>query len=308
MAKLRKLDYGLPSGNDALTVRFGIEQGVFEAEGIDLTARIVFGGPELAAAYTSGEISIGGIGSPSGLPFMAEGHPFKIIGSGCRQRAHLYLGVRKGIGDYQALRGKRLGLLSIGSCPTWIARRMLIHNGLDPDEDVEMVPLNRDYPRIVEILAEGGIDAMLATEPNLSIGEDRGVLDIWAAAYEASYLPHFQWIVRVANTVFIEREPETVTAVLRGCQRSAHLASENKDAFVAFVARQYGASERTARQAMNREMPHYQLDCQVEMAGLQVAVDLLHEYGGIDRPMQAEAFTDLRYQPALEAFTVIRKH
>ena len=67
MAGLRKIEYGLPSGNDALTVRLGIEKGIFEDEGLDLSARIVFGGPELAAAYDSGDISIGGIGSPSGL-------------------------------------------------------------------------------------------------------------------------------------------------------------------------------------------------------------------------------------------------
>ena len=51
MTRLRKLEYGLPSGNDALTVRLGIEKGLFEAEGLDLSVRIVFGGPELADAF-----------------------------------------------------------------------------------------------------------------------------------------------------------------------------------------------------------------------------------------------------------------
>ena len=301
MATLRKLEYGLPSGNDALTVRFGIEHGMFEAEGIDLATRIVFGGPDLAAAYASGEIPIGGIGSPSGLPFMAAGEPFKIIGSGCRQKAHMYLGVQNGIEGYKALRGKRIGMLSIGSCPSWIVRRILSQNGLDPDRDVTLVPLLDEYPRIVDILAEGRIDAMLATEPNLSIGIHRNLLDIWAAAYDRPYLPRFQWIVRVANTDFIAREPETVAAVLRGCRNSAHYAANNQDAFIAFVARQYDTSEGAARRAMDREMPHYQLDCQVDMEGLQASVDLLHEHGGIDRPRRAAEFTDLRFQPELSA-------
>ncbi len=301
MAGLRKLEYGLPSGNDALTVRFGIEQGIFEAEGLDLSARIIFGGPELAAAYDTGDIPIGGIGSPSGLHAMAAGKRFKVIGSGCRQRAHMYLGVRKDIRSYQDLRGKRLGVLSIGSCPTWIARKILIREGLDPDTDIIFVPLLEEYPRIVDILEEGRIDAFLATEPNLSIGEDRGLLDVWTAAYETPYLPNYQWIVRVANIDFIEREPELVTAVLRGCRRAAHHAVDNEDEFIRFVARQYGASERAIRRAMAREMPHYQLDCQLDMAGLQVSVDMLHEYGGITNPTRAETFTDLRFQPEAPA-------
>lgn len=307
MAALRKIEYGLPSGNDALTVRLGIARGIFEAEGLDLSARIVFGGPELAAAYDSGELPIGGIGSPSGLNAMAAGKRFKIIGSGCRQRAHMFLGVAKGIHGYQELRGKRLGLLSLGSCPSWIVRKILIHNGLDPDEDVTLVPLLAEYPRIVEILQEGRIDAFLATEPNLSIGEERGVLDLWAAAYEAPYLPHFQWIVRVANTDFIEREPDLVAAVLRGCQRSAHYAARHADEFAAFVAQLYGASEQAARRAVARELPLYQLDCQIDMAGLQASLDMLHEFGSVERFLRAEDFTDLRFQPGLSAAQNISK-
>lgn len=35
MASVRKIEYGLPSGNDALTVRFGIGKRIFEAKGLD---------------------------------------------------------------------------------------------------------------------------------------------------------------------------------------------------------------------------------------------------------------------------------
>ena len=297
MARLRKIEYGLPSGNDALTVRLGIEKGIFEAEGLDLSVRIVFGGPEGAAAYHSGDLPIGNIGSPSGLNAIAAGGNFRIIASGCRQRAHMFLGVRKGIGGFQELRGKRLGLLSIGSCPSWIARKMLIHEGLDPDKDITFVPLLEDYPRIIEIMADGRIDACLATEPNLSIGEEKGILDIWAAAYDEPYLPHYQWIVRVAHADFIENEPDLVAAVLRGCRRSAHYAARHADEFAAFVARRYGTSERAAQRAVARELPHYQLDCQIDLSGLQASVDMLYEFGGIERPMRAEDFTDLRFQP-----------
>ncbi len=295
MAGLRKIDYGVPSGNDALTVRFGIENGIFEAEGLDLRMRVVFGGPEIAAAFDSGEVQIGSLGSPSGINAMASGKRFRIIASGCRQRAHMYLGVRKGISGYKALRGKKIGLLSIGSCPSWIVRKMLNHHGLDPDNDVTLVPLQNDYPRIIEFVEDGRIDACLATEPNLSIGEEKNVLDIWAAAYDAPYLPHFQWIVRVANSDLIERDPNLINTVLRGCRRAAHYAADHIDAFSLFIARYYGASDSAARRAVQRELPLYQLDCQLDMSGLQHSVDLLHEFGGIDQPMQATDFVDLRF-------------
>lgn len=296
MRALRKIKYGVPSGNDALTVRFGIEEGLFADEGLDLSMQVVYGGPELAAAFDQGDLQIGSLGSPSGIPPMAAGKRFRIVASGCRQKAHMFLGVRKDVSSYAQLAGKRIGLLSIGSCPSWIVHKILARHGLDPARDVTLVALHDTYPRIIELVEEGAIDACLATEPNLAIGEDRNVLNVWAAAYEADYLPRFQWIVRVANLDLIERDPDLIEAVLRGCRRSAHHAREKLDAFTAFVARYYDTDPASARRAMQREMPHYQLDCTLDMVGLQNAVDMMHDLGGIDRPRQAEEFTDLRFQ------------
>ena len=299
VSNMRAIEYGTPCGNDALTVRFGIEQGVFDALGLDLSMRTIFGGPEIAAALDSGEVPVGSLGSTSAIPAMAAGKQFRIVASGCRQQAHIFLGVNKSIADYDALRGKRIGVLSIGSCPSWIVQRMLIRHGLDSQRDVILVPLLKDYPRIIEFMADGRIDACLATEPNLSIGEDRGVLNTWAAAYEEPYLPRLQWIVRVANSQFLAREPEVVANVLHGCRLAAHHAAHNVDDFARFVARYYGASEMAARHAVDRELPRYQLDCQLDMPGLQNSVDMLHELGGIARAMKAREFTDLQFQADL---------
>jgi len=299
VSELRKVEYGVPTDKCAVTVRLGIKKGIFEAEGLDLSVKVVFGGPEIAAAYDSGELQIGEIGSPPGVNAIAAGKGFTIVGSGCRQRAHLFLGVRKGIHSFEELRGRRLGLLGIGSCADWIGRKMLMKEGLKPDKDVTFVPLLSEYPRVVEIMAEGRIDACLASEPNLSIGEERGILNVWAAGFDADYLPEYQWIVRVARTELIDRDPDLVATVLRCCRRSAHYAAEHVDEWVGFATRQYGTNERAARHAVERELPHFQLDCHVDMAGLQRSVNLQHELGGIDRAMKAEEFVDLRFQPDL---------
>ena len=299
MTGLRKIEYGAPTDKSADTVRLGVEKGIFEEEGLDLSVTVVFGGPEIAAAYESGALRIGEIGSPPAINAIAAGMPFKIVASGCRRRAHMFFGVRKGIGSFEELKGKRLGLLGIGSCPDWIARKILRRHGLEPDRDVTFVPLLDQYPRIVDIMEEGRIDACLAIEPNLSIGEEKGLLDVWAAGFDEPYLPHFQWIVRVARDDLIESDPELVAAVIRGCRRSAHYAARHVDEWVAFAARQFGASQAAARRGIERELPHFHLDCQIDMPGLQVAVDMQHELGGIARPMKATDFVDLRFQPDL---------
>ena len=299
MASLRKVVFGTPTDKSALTVRLGAEKGIFEEEGLDLSVEVVFGGPEIAAAYESGALQIGTIGSPPAINAIAAGLPFKIIASGTRRRAHMFFGVRKGIETFDDLKGKRLGLLGIGSCPDWIARKILRRHDLEPDRDVTFVPLLDQYPRIIEIMEEGRIDACLAFEPNLSIGEDKGLLDVWAAGWDEPYLPHYQWMVCVARNDLIETDPALVAAVLNGCRRSAHYAAGHVDEWVGFSARQFGISEAVARRALEREMPHFHLDYHIDMSGLQVAVDMQQELGGIEGPMRAEEFVDLRYQPDL---------
>lgn len=294
---LRTVQYGAPTDKCAVTVRLGVEAGIFEEEGLDLSVRVIFGGPEIAAAYDSGELEIGEFGSPPAINAIAAGKRFKIIGSGCRQRAHLYFCVAKGIDSYDALKGKRVGVLGIGSCSDWITRKIVSHHGLDPDADIEIVPLLTNYPRVVDLVADGSLDACLITEPSVAIGEERGVLDYWVAGYEDAYLPDYQWIVRVARDELIERDPDFVRAVLRGCRKSAHYAATHTDEWVKLAARQYGASKDAAQRAVERELPHFQLDCQIDMDGLQAASDLQYRLGAIELPVQAEDLVDLRFVP-----------
>jgi NitT/TauT family transport system substrate-binding protein len=293
---LRTVDFGTPSNNDALSVRFGIREGVFERLGIDLRVRTLFGGPAIAAAFDSGEIGIGSLGSPSGLVPLAAGARFKVVGSGCRQAAHMYLGVRKSVSSYAELKGCRIGVLSIGSCPSWIVHRMLRCHGLDPGKDVQLVALHDRYPRIIELVESGELDACLVTEPNLSIGESRELLDVWAAAYEAPYLPRFQWIVRVANEQLLHRDPELVATVLAGCNASAQLAVEHCEPFVHFVAHYYGVEPSAVQAGMRRELPRYQVNGTLDLDGLELAVDLMHELGGIEQKLVLESFCDLQFQ------------
>ena len=295
-SSLRHVVFGTPSNNDALTIRFGCQQGVFERLGIDLELKTLFGGPAIADAFHSGTIEVGSLGSPSALVPMSKGARFQVVASGCRQAAHLYLGVRVGIDDWGGLRGSRIGVLSVGSCPSWIVQKILTVHGLDPVRDVELVPLHGAYPQIVDWVANGKLDACLVTEPNLSIGEARGILKIWAAAYEPQYLPDFQWIVRVANEALLARDPDLVATVLEGCNVASHLAVTETEAFLAFMAHYYGTSIDEVRPAIRREVARYQTDGKLAIPGLEMAVQMMHELGGIDRRVTVDSFCDFRFQ------------
>ena len=69
---LRKIEYGRPTDKCAITVQLGSEKGLFEAEGLDLSMRTIFGGPQIAEAYDSGDLEIGEMGSPPAINAIAE--------------------------------------------------------------------------------------------------------------------------------------------------------------------------------------------------------------------------------------------
>jgi NitT/TauT family transport system substrate-binding protein len=298
MAELRALEYGVPTDKAGIAVRLGIEQGFFADEGLDLTVRTVFGGPALAAAYDRGDLHIGEIGSPPAVTAMSSGARIKIIGGAMRRKAHLYLGVRSGIRDFWGLKGKRLGLLSRGSCDEWFGRAICLREGLDPDRDIEWVPLEHDYARIIPLMKEEAIDACVVSEPNLSVGECDGTLRVWAAAYDEPYLPEFQWIVLVAREEFITREGETIRALLRAYERSARYAVEHVEEWAALYSRWWGLEAETARHAIARELPHLRLNCEIDMAGLRKVIELQQFLGAVTAPLAVESIVDLRFLPA----------
>jgi ABC-type nitrate/sulfonate/bicarbonate transport system substrate-binding protein len=298
---MQSLEYGIPTDKIGTEIRFGVEKGFFRLEGIDLSLRIVFGGPEIAAMYDSGALKIGEIGSPPATTAIARGARFKIVGSGVRRRALQYLVVDQSIKSWSDLKGASIGVLSHGSCGYWFARLVLQQNGLDPDRDVEVVGLGSRYANVVDLIESHDLQAAVISEQNVSIGEYRGAFRILKALTEPEFCPDMQWMVTVANCDIIEKEPSLIRAVLRASRESYHYAAANPDEFAQFGAQLYGIDVPSMRRAAEREIHDMHYDCEVDMAGLDLAIDLQRRLGAFDSPMRASDITDLRFLPVASA-------
>lgn len=294
---MRKLDYGVPSDKVGMDIRFGIKKGFFASENLDLNVRIVFGGPEIAAMYESGELKIGEIGTPPATTALAQGATFKIIGSGVRRRALQYFVARPEISSWTDLKGKGVGALSKGSCSYWFARLVLDRNGMSPDGDVQVVGLGPKYADVVELLKSGEIHGAVISEPNISIGENRGALRILKALTEPEFCPTMQWMVVVANRDFLARSPELAAAVLRASRRSYHYVAAHPEEFAQFCADHLGTDASTILASIERERGDMHPDCEIDMDGLELAIDLQRRLGAFDKPMTAGDIVDLRYLP-----------
>ena len=292
------LDYGVPTDRSGVNVRFGIEKGFFAAEGLNVSIRVIFGGPEIAAAYSSGELKIGELGTPPGITAIGNGHRFKIVGSGMPRGIGLFFLVRRGVDSWDALKGRTLGSLSIGSCSYWYLREMLSQNGIDPDHGVTIRGLGNDYPRQFELFRSGEIAALLSPEPNGSIGEAKDLVTVWGNVLSLAKVPQLQWAIQVANVSFLRSEPDLVRTFLRVAQRASRYLADHPDEWIDFNAALFGIDREVAAKSVARERPTLHFDGQLDQAGLTHAITLQHHLGAIKQILPVSHFVADGFQPA----------
>ena len=292
-----KLDYGVPTDRSGINVRFGVAKGFFKDEGIDLNVKVVFGGPEISAAYDSGALKIGELGSPPGVTAIAAGHRFKIIGSGLQRGVSLFLLLRPEITSWEDIKGKTLGALSLGSCSYWYLREVLSQHGIDPDKDVTIRGLGNDYPCQLELFEKGEIAGLLSAEPNGSLGEHRGIVKSWGDVFSLADVPQLQWVIQVANETFLRENPDLVRTVLRVAQKSSRSLARHQDEWVSFAAEYFNVPWSVAKTSIVRELPFTHADGQLDRPGLESAIALQHRLGATKELLPLSSFVAEGFQP-----------
>jgi len=294
---MRAVEYGIPTDKEGIQLRLGVAHGFFRDEGLDLSLKVVFGGPEIAAAYDAGDLPIGELGSPPATTALSKGARFRIVGSGIRRRALEYFVARPSISSWEDLRGATAAALSVGSCSYWFMREVLSRHGLDPDKDLNVIGLGRRYPLVTDLFAADEVQAAVLSEPNVSIGEDLGVFRVMQSLTDPAYCPGMQWSVIVAHEKTIADEPELVCAVLRGCVRSHRYAVANPEELARFGGDYFGIPSSTMAKSIAREGTNLHTDCEIDLEGLRQAIDLQVRLKAFAVALRVEDIVDLRFLP-----------
>ena len=124
------------------------QKGFFKTEGLEAEFVPFRGGPNLVKAVIAGEILLGAAGATDILVFREAGMPLKMVATQTEGN-HFTLNVAPDVQSVADLKGKAIGVTSVGAT-TWVFARLVAkQQGWDPDRDVKIVGL-------------GGLDAQLA--------------------------------------------------------------------------------------------------------------------------------------------------
>ena len=211
--------------NTCFPVLAAEELGFYRAEGLDTHVELLRA-PGTFAALRDGTVDAMAAGSVHGpLRFFPLWEGAKLVVA-IAQGAPWLLVVRADLpanrGDMDALKGLRL---TAAPGPDLVLRQLLIAGGLDPERDVQIVPVpGSDSPNpsgviVARALEEGQVDGFWANAMGSETIVQRGVGKILIDArrgdgpYEAR---HFTFAALATTEELIARDPECVAAAVRG--------------------------------------------------------------------------------------------
>lgn len=176
--KLEKVTLAIPvHALSQLPAYVGARFGIFREEGLDVQIvqmRTALVGP----ALISRELDYG-TAADTMLRAATAGLPVKVIAFG-GVRAALSLNVRPEIKSVVDLKGKNISVSSKGSTTDIVAREIVRHFGLNPDQDIITMPLGSQTNHLAG-LRTNAVQAAIFTPPYDAIGEKEGFRTlVWA--------------------------------------------------------------------------------------------------------------------------------
>jgi NitT/TauT family transport system substrate-binding protein len=203
----------------------GIQMGIFAKHGIEVEASAFNGDARLQQGLTSDSIDIG-IGSGPGMAFMVKGVPAKAVGAmaGVPRNMAVMVGYDSPIKTVDDLKGKKLGVTTVGSLTDWIGKRIGTQKGWGP-AGITTVPVG-GMPPARAAIKTNQIDGYIgALEIGISLEEAKE----WRVITSATpFVDHFITHVFFVREDVIANRPQAVKAFLQGWQDTIAFMKANK--------------------------------------------------------------------------------
>ena len=213
-----------------LLLLYGRRLGLFKQEGIDL--RIVVARPNVATAtLMSGDAQFSAqfqscyYAALRGLPVKS----FMVINS----RAPFHLVARPEIKTPEDLKGKSVGVASLGTATHYAAKRAIAHLGLNPDRDVTYLGLGGLQTR-ANALESNAIQASILSAPWHMLAKNFGAREVLFVG-DILEMPS-GGLCSAEKTLY--QEPHLVKHMIRGTLKTFRRFRENRTDAIAFWSQQ----------------------------------------------------------------------
>ncbi|RPH85501.1 MAG: ABC transporter substrate-binding protein [Candidatus Rokuibacteriota bacterium] len=269
-----------------------VERGFFRAENVDVEFVPFRGGPNLVKAVISGEVLLGAAGSTDILVFREAGMPLKMVATHTEGN-HFTLNVAPEVQGAGDLKGKSIGVTSVGAT-TWVFARMVAkQQGWDPDRDVKIVGL-------------GGLDAQLAALARKEIhafvwGDGGAVTQLAGKSKVLMRLDKVtaRWIsqIQYVSEEGIRKQDDDIRKVMKGLFAAIRYMTEQTAEAAGIISKKIGWSPEAVLAAHKISGGLMSHDGTVSLEALRSMQDTLLEHGVIKKRLPLEEHVARGFTP-----------
>jgi NitT/TauT family transport system substrate-binding protein len=235
----------------------GIQSGIFAKHGLEIKASASTGDAKLQQLLTSDSVDIG-IGSGPGMAFSVKGVPAKAVAAmfSLPRNMAVMVGYDSDVKTVDDLKGKKLGVTTVGSLTAWIGQRINEKKGWGGN-GIDIIPIGGMPPARAAIKTRQ-IDGYIgAVETGYSLEQARE----WRVITTATpFVDHFITHVLFARDELIAKRPQTVRAFLAGWFDTIAFMKKNKDTAVEISAKVIDVSPAVVARVYDEQMEYFSTD------------------------------------------------
>ena len=232
-------------------LEFSVNRGFFKKQGLDVQLITVRQSDVIIAATVAGELNFMDI-IPTAILASVRGLPIRTIAVVLKRAPYVLIG-QPNLRSAAELKGKKIGVSSVGGMSAYLVREILMRNGLNPDRDVTFLAIGGTSARSAALFG-GTIDAALVVAPDNYPLESKGYRRLLLASDYVNY----PLSGVAASADFLAKNKAVAVSFLKGLMEGAKFARENKSDSVAFIKEYLKVPDDEAEKSYDfliKEMP-----------------------------------------------------
>ena len=274
----------------------GLAQGFFQKRGLAIDSIDFDGAAKMDQALVAGSIDIS-LGSPMGMAMEVKGMQAKAIAviAGPMLEFGVLVPCDSKITSLDELKGKTIGIATIGSITQWVALELARVKGWGPD-GVKLTAIGSSPGATAAALKAHLVDAVVGNATAGPILERAKVGRMIGTA--AEFVPHFQAHTMYASSALLHQNPDAVRRFLAAWLESVAYMRTHPNRSIPIAQKVTGLSEEDEKIEYDRLMPGISRDGKFDPQDLTRIGQSFVELHVLDHePDMAKLYTE-EYLPA----------
>ena len=221
----KKIRVGVPSVGMGNIITFVVKEGkLFEKYGLEAEVITVMGSGIGSKALISGNLDVIPIATPTVIAANLAGADMAILAHTMPAVVHALM-VRPDIKRPEELKGKKIGVSSLGSLTDFLVRTIAKKKGLHPDRDITLITTGGSDTERVMALKAGAVDGTAVSHPGYGLARKMGYSMLWDSAKELDY----PWMEITTRRAAIKNDRELITSYVKAHLEGIALFKRDRD-------------------------------------------------------------------------------